>query len=88
MDNMNKRQQEIVAKKTSKELGNLTKIQYVCCTFLPKNIVPAERLQNVVKWLEPLNSEAKLRERRQPQTCEWLPSQDQFVSWYSSGSFL
>lgn len=83
---MNKRQQEIEAKKTSKEPGNLTKTQYVRCTFLPKNIIPAERFQNVVKWLEPLNSEAKLREvceRRQPHTCEWLPSQDQFVSWCS-----
>ncbi|PBK62710.1 hypothetical protein ARMSODRAFT_980545 [Armillaria solidipes] len=52
----------------------------------------AKRLQEVVKWLEPLNSEAKLREvreRRQPQTCEWLPSHRLFVSWFeSSGSFL
>ncbi|KAK0450536.1 uncharacterized protein EV420DRAFT_1705069 [Desarmillaria tabescens] len=51
----------------------------------------AERLQNIVKWLEPLNSEAKLqgvRERRQLETCEWLREHDQFVLWYSSGSFL
>ncbi|PBK65266.1 hypothetical protein ARMSODRAFT_440008 [Armillaria solidipes] len=51
----------------------------------------AKRLQDIVKWLEPLNSEAKLREvreRRQPGTCEWLLSHDLFASWYSSGSFL
>ncbi len=58
---------------------------------LPKNLV-AERLQNVVKWLEPLNSQAKLREvrgRRQPETCDWLPSHRLFVSWCeSTGSFL
>ncbi len=34
MDNMNKRQQEIEAKKASKELGNLTKTQYVCLHVL------------------------------------------------------
>ncbi|KAK0450512.1 uncharacterized protein EV420DRAFT_1274625, partial [Desarmillaria tabescens] len=48
-------------------------------------------LQNVEKWLEPLNSEAKLRgvrERRQLETCEWLRGHDQFVSWYSAGSLL
>ncbi|PBK93366.1 hypothetical protein ARMGADRAFT_1030020 [Armillaria gallica] len=52
----------------------------------------AKRLQEVVKWLEPLHSEAKLqgvRERRQLGTCEWLLSHDLFVSWFeSSGSFL
>ncbi|KAK0431477.1 hypothetical protein EV421DRAFT_168454 [Armillaria borealis] len=51
----------------------------------------AKRLQEVVKWLEPLNSEAKLRgvrERRQPGTCEWLLSHPRFASWYSSGWFL
>ncbi|KAK0222481.1 hypothetical protein EDD85DRAFT_960123 [Armillaria nabsnona] len=52
----------------------------------------AKRLQEVVKWLEPLNSRAKLQavsERRQPETCNWLPSHDLFVSWYeSSSSFL
>ncbi|SJL02878.1 uncharacterized protein ARMOST_06219 [Armillaria ostoyae] len=51
----------------------------------------AKRLQEVVKWLEPLNSEAKLREvreRRQPGTCEWLLSHRLFASWYSSGWFL
>ncbi|KAK0436210.1 hypothetical protein EV421DRAFT_1716047, partial [Armillaria borealis] len=45
----------------------------------------------VVKWLEPLNSEAKLRgvrEHRQPGTCEWLLSHRLFASWYSSGWFL
>ncbi len=58
--------------------------------LLPKNLI-AERLQNVVKWLEPLNSEAKLREVREqrvPQTFEWLFSHGEFVSWYRSGSFL
>ncbi|PBK65229.1 hypothetical protein ARMSODRAFT_978355 [Armillaria solidipes] len=51
----------------------------------------AERLRNVVKWLEPLNSQEKLRavgERRQPGTCEWLLSHRLFASWYSSGWFL
>ncbi|SJL02929.1 uncharacterized protein ARMOST_06270 [Armillaria ostoyae] len=49
------------------------------------------RVQNVVNWLEPLNSRAKLREvreRRQLGTCEWLLSHPRFASWYSSGSFL
>ncbi|KAK0218438.1 hypothetical protein EDD85DRAFT_353903 [Armillaria nabsnona] len=52
----------------------------------------AERRQNVINWLEPLDSQAKQREvneRRQPATCEWLSSHARFVSWYkSSGSFL
>ncbi|PBK65274.1 hypothetical protein ARMSODRAFT_961280 [Armillaria solidipes] len=52
----------------------------------------AKRLQEVAKWLEPLNSRAKLQEvcgRRQPETCDWLPSHDLFVSWCeSTGSFL
>ncbi|SJL02873.1 uncharacterized protein ARMOST_06214 [Armillaria ostoyae] len=51
----------------------------------------AKRLQEVVKWLEPLHSEVKLREvheRRQPGTCKWLLSRVLFASWYSSGSFL
>ncbi|PBK65236.1 hypothetical protein ARMSODRAFT_438992 [Armillaria solidipes] len=49
------------------------------------------RVQNVVNWLEPLDSRAKLREvreRRQLGTCEWLLSHPRFASWYSSGSFL
>ncbi|KAK0479527.1 hypothetical protein IW261DRAFT_1564176 [Armillaria novae-zelandiae] len=51
----------------------------------------AQRLREVVKWLEPLNSQGKLqevRERQHPGTCEWLLLHDLFTSWYSSGSFL
>ncbi|PBK65256.1 hypothetical protein ARMSODRAFT_1052736, partial [Armillaria solidipes] len=51
----------------------------------------ARRLQEVLKWLEPLHSEAKLRgvrERHHPGTCEWLLSHRLFASWYSSGWFL
>ncbi|KAK0491793.1 hypothetical protein EDD18DRAFT_1334626 [Armillaria luteobubalina] len=52
----------------------------------------AKRLREVVKWLEPLNSQAKLREvRRRCQlgTCDWLPSHDRFISWCeSTASFL
>ncbi|KAK0234304.1 hypothetical protein IW262DRAFT_1452863 [Armillaria fumosa] len=52
----------------------------------------AKRLRKVVNWLEPLNSPGKLREvreRRQPETCDWLLSHDLFISWCkSTGSFL
>ncbi|KAK0450531.1 uncharacterized protein EV420DRAFT_738406 [Desarmillaria tabescens] len=76
IDDMKKRQQEADTKKAAEELRKASKEL-------------TERLQKVVKWLEPLNSEAKLRkvrERRQSETCEWLREHGRFVSWYSSGS--
>ncbi|PBK65282.1 hypothetical protein ARMSODRAFT_1087450 [Armillaria solidipes] len=82
---MNKRQEEADAK-----IDEMTKHQQEAGAKKVDEEL-ARRLQEVVKWLEPLNSEAKLREvreRRQPETCEWLPSHDVFISWYSSGSFL
>ncbi|KAK0436203.1 hypothetical protein EV421DRAFT_2086725 [Armillaria borealis] len=82
---MNKRQEEVNAKiaETNKRQ------QEADAKKVAEDL--AKRLQEVVKWLEPLNSEAKLqgvRERRQPGTCEWLLSHRLFASWYSSGWFL